>query len=55
MAEKMRERFHKGKVLLLLGARQVGKTTLLEELFSGDDSVLWLSATNPTYAKCSAT
>lgn len=47
MAEKMRERFRKGKALLLLGARQVGKTTLLKELFSGDDSVLWLSGDEP--------
>lgn len=47
MVEKMRERFHKGKAILLLGARQVGKTTMLKELFAGDDSVLWLSGDEP--------
>jgi predicted AAA+ superfamily ATPase len=43
--EKILKKFHKGKAIILLGPRQVGKTTLIEELlkkkeflfFSGDD------------------
>lgn len=41
------ERFHAAvkskKVIILLGARQVGKTTLLKSLFNASDSVLWLN------------
>lgn len=32
-----------GKAIILMGARQTGKTTLLKELFSGDNNVLWLN------------
>ena len=43
--DKILKKFHKGKAIILLGPRQVGKTTLIEELlkkkeflfFSGDD------------------
>ncbi|MFY7665775.1 ATP-binding protein [Flavobacterium sp.] len=35
---------NKGKVLILLGARQTGKTTLLKELSSNYESALWLNA-----------
>ncbi len=31
------------KSIILFGARQTGKTTLLKELFSGKDDVLWLN------------
>lgn len=31
------------KAVVLLGARQVGKTTLLNSLFANDDDVLWLN------------
>lgn len=34
----------KGKVLFLTGARQVGKTTLLQTLFAETKDVLWLNA-----------
>jgi predicted AAA+ superfamily ATPase len=34
---------HKGKALVLLGARQVGKTTLFQELMKNADSVVWLT------------
>ncbi|HUH74094.1 MAG TPA: ATP-binding protein [Chitinophagales bacterium] len=34
----------KGKALILTGARQVGKTTLLHNMIDSDDSVLWLNA-----------
>jgi uncharacterized protein len=43
--KQVQQAYFKGKVILLLGARQVGKTTLLQELqdeFDGD--TLWLNA-----------
>lgn len=33
----------KGKAIILLGARQVGKSTLINEIFKGKDDVLWLN------------
>ncbi len=39
----LRERLGKGKAIILMGARQVGKTTLIKELFSGSNDVLWLN------------
>ncbi len=41
-----KEKLHKGKAILLFGARQVGKTTLLKHLFQGQ-SVLWLNGDEP--------
>ncbi len=32
-----------GKAIILMGARQTGKTTLLKEMFAGDNSPLWLN------------
>lgn len=32
-----------GKIIVILGARQVGKTTLLRDVFSNNDGVLWLN------------
>lgn len=41
---KILERFHRGKVILVLGPRQVGKTTLIEELVSKrEEAHLWLN------------
>jgi uncharacterized protein len=37
------ENLHKGKVIILLGARQTGKTTLLKQLTNGNQSLLWLN------------
>lgn len=34
----------KGKALILTGARQVGKTTLLHNLVDSDENILWLNA-----------
>jgi len=36
-----------GKVMVLLGARQVGKTTLLRSLLGDTDRTLWLNADEP--------
>ena len=32
-----------GKAILLMGPRQVGKTTLLKELFGGREDIMWLN------------
>src|SRR5690606_19124152 len=36
-------KLNKGKAIILMGARQVGKTTLLKKLFSNEADVLWLN------------
>lgn len=43
----MRKDFGKGKALLVLGARQVGKTTLLRQLAAGVGRTVWLDCDNP--------
>lgn len=42
LAKIIKERSGDGKAIVIFGARQVGKTTLLKAVFSGDD-VLWLN------------
>ena len=42
-AEKLKQAANSKKIVILLGSRQVGKTTLLKSLFE-TDSVLWLNA-----------
>lgn len=37
------ERIGKGKAIILFGARQVGKTTMLKNMLAGRDDVLWLN------------
>lgn len=44
---KIKEKLFKGKAILLIGSRQIGKTTSLKEIFSSDDNVLWLSGDDP--------
>lgn len=39
----MQQRLWKGKAIILFGARQVGKTTMLKNLLQGRDDVLWLN------------
>ncbi len=36
--------FYKGKALVITGARQVGKTTMLQNMLSSEPNVLWLNA-----------
>lgn len=40
-------RFNKQKAILLLGGRQVGKTTLLKKITEGRTDALWLNADEP--------
>ena len=39
----LKDKLFSGKALILLGARQVGKTTLLEQLVSNHEDCLWLN------------
>ena len=43
LEEIIRSKLKTGKAIILMGARQVGKTTLLKKLFQGDRDVLWLN------------
>lgn len=40
------KRLNKNKAIILLGPRQVGKTTLLKKISASLDDVLWLNADN---------
>ena len=39
--QKLRELLQTGKIVIVLGARQVGKTTLLEKIASGSNPVFF--------------
>ncbi|MGD2035234.1 MAG: ATP-binding protein [Bacteroidales bacterium] len=47
LENKITGKINKGKAIILLGARQVGKTTLLEKIFLKNKDVLWLSGDSP--------
>lgn len=42
-SEKIKSLIGSGKAITLMGARQVGKSTILHSLLDGDSSVLWLN------------
>jgi len=44
-------RLNTGRAIVIMGARQVGKTTLLQKVFSGNEDVLWLSGDSPDVVK----
>ncbi|MDR0872127.1 MAG: ATP-binding protein [Prevotellaceae bacterium] len=44
--DKIKSSIHQGKAIILLGARQTGKTTLLHQLFDNQE-VLWLNGDEP--------
>jgi len=46
LEEKLISKFYKGKIILVLGPRQVGKTTLLKKIANNLQEVLWLNADN---------
>ena len=46
VAKLIQEKIHKGKAIILLGARQVGKSTMLEQAFVNQKNILWLDAEN---------
>ena len=43
LEEVLKDKLFSGKALILLGARQVGKTTLLEQIVSNREDCLWLN------------
>lgn len=43
LSDTIKSRLGKGKAIILMGARQVGKTTLLKSLFKDDPDILWLN------------
>ena len=47
LIEILRNRIGKGKALVILGARQTGKTTLLKNIVANRKSVLWLNGDEP--------
>ena len=47
IAENIKNEFFQKKAIVLLGARQVGKSTLLKTIFENEKNVLWLDAENP--------
>lgn len=44
LESNIKTKLNTGKAIILLGARQVGKTTLLKNLFQDKNNVLWLNA-----------
>ncbi|WP_192349153.1 ATP-binding protein [Algoriphagus sp. Y33] len=45
---ELRKRIHQGKLLVIIGPRQVGKTTLMKQVLDfPNDKVLWLNCDNP--------
>jgi len=47
LQKRVKERLHSGKAIVLMGARQVGKTTLLKTVFENPEDVLWLNGDEP--------
>lgn len=43
LQNQLKERLHSGKAIMLMGPRQVGKTTLLKNLFTNPEDILWLN------------
>lgn len=41
--EQIKEGINSGKAIIILGARQVGKTTLLRKMFDDDEKTIWLN------------
>lgn len=41
------KQLEKGKIILIMGARQVGKSTLLKDIFSDKDKILWMNGDDP--------
>lgn len=46
LEETIRQQLQKPKALVLMGPRQVGKSTLLHSVFDGNDDALWIDADN---------
>lgn len=44
LEQELQQKFHQGKAIILMGARQVGKTTLLKDIFKNRTDYIWLNA-----------
>jgi len=47
LEERIKSKLGTGKIILLFGARQLGKTTLLKQLFPSTPDTLWLNGDEP--------
>src|SRR5690606_22809798 len=43
LRERIQSKLFKGKAILLMGARQIGKTTLLKSVFNAREDILWFN------------
>ncbi len=43
LEDRIRKALHSKKAIIIMGARQVGKSTLLHQLFKEEDGVLWMN------------
>ena len=50
IVENIKKEFFQSKAIVLLGARQVGKSTMLKNIFKNEQNTLWLDAENPDVA-----
>lgn len=48
LEKEIESRFHGGKIIILLGSRQVGKTTLLEKIFADKADAEWFNGDEAT-------
>lgn len=47
LEDKIKAKLGTSKAILLFGARQLGKTTLLKKIFAADPATLWLNGDEP--------
>ncbi|MBC7641042.1 MAG: ATP-binding protein [Flavobacterium sp.] len=47
IVDNIKNEFFQSKAIIILGARQVGKSTLLKSIFINESRVIWLDAENP--------
>lgn len=45
--KNIEKQLFKGKAIVIMGCRQIGKTTLLRQLFAGNDDVKWMNGDEP--------
>ena len=45
--KRIRKQLFGGRAIVIMGARRVGKTTLLRQLLESEDNVLWMSGDEP--------
>jgi predicted AAA+ superfamily ATPase len=48
ITKNIQSRLGSGKIIILLGARQVGKTTVLEQLFKDKENTVWMNGDEQT-------